>query len=125
MHELLKKFWKENNNQHLLQPITIWFGEQPENIYRNEETGVNGFIFEDHIGIENVRRIAGEGLYVYVLRHGDDWGEPASIENKEVIVNFYGYLIVDQPIDFLFDEKDWSEDFSDWTFDWGGEQYWV
>ena len=29
MHELLKKFWKDNDKQHLLQPITIWLGELP------------------------------------------------------------------------------------------------
>ena len=123
MHELLKKFWKDNDKQYLLQPITIWLGEHPDN-YREEATGIKGFIFENHIGIENVRQIAGEGLYVYAMRHGDDWCEPASIENKEVVVNFYAYLIVDQPLDFLFTEKDYSEDLSDWSMDWGDEYYW-
>ena len=123
MHELLKKFWKDNDKQYLLQPITIWLEEHPDN-YRNEVTGIKGFIFENHIGIENVRQIAGEGLYVYAMRHGDDWCEPASIENKEVVVNFYAYLIVDQPLDFLFTEKDYSEDLSDWSMDWGDEYYW-
>ena len=124
MYELLKKFWKDNDKQYLLQPITIWLAEHPEGHYRDEETGIKGFIFENHIGIENVRQIAGEGLYVYAMRHGDDWCEPASIENKEVIVNFYAYLIVDQPLDFLFTEKDYSEDLSDWSMDWGDEYYW-
>lgn len=125
MHELLKKFWKDNDEQYLLQPITIWLGEQPENDYRNEEAGIKGFIFEDHIGIDTVKKIAGEGLYVYAMRHGDDWCEPASIEKTEVIVNFYAYLVVDQPLDFLFTEKDWSESLSDWSMDWGDEDYWV
>ena len=125
MHELLKKFWKDNDNQHLLQPITLWFGETPYGDYRNEDTGIKGFIFEDHIGIQNVKNLAGEGLYVYAMRHGDDWCEPASIENKEVIVNFYAYLVVDQPLDFLFKNgEDWSEDLSDWSMDWGDEYYW-
>ena len=125
MHELLKKFWKDNDNQHLLQPITLWFGETPYGDYRNEDTGIKGFIFEDHIGIQNVKELAGEGLYVYAMRHGDDWCEPASIENKEVIVNFYAYLVVDQPLGFLFkDGNDWSEDLSDWSMDWGDEYYW-
>ena len=125
MHELLKKFWKDNDNQHLLQPITLWFGETPYGDYRNEDTGIKGFIFEDHIGIQNVKDLAGEGLYVYAMRHGDDWCEPASIENKEVIVNFYAYLVVDQPLGFLFkDGNDWSEDLSDWSMDWGDEYYW-
>ena len=125
MHELLKKFWKDNDKQYLLQPITIWFGKHPEGHYRDEATGIKGFIFENHIGIENVRQIAGEGLYVYAMRHGDDCCEPASIENKEVVVNFYAYLIVDQPLDFLFkDRKDYSEDLYDWAMDWGSEYYW-
>ena len=125
MHELLKKFWKDNDNQHLLQPITLWFGETPYGDYRAEDTGIKGFIFEDHIGLQAVKELAGEGLYVYAMRHGDDWCEPASIENKEVVVNFYAYLVVDQPLDFLFkDGEDWSEDLSDWSMDWGDEYYW-
>lgn len=125
MHELLKNFWKDNNKQHLLQPITLWIGEQPEGDYRNEKTGIKGFTFDEHIGIEAVKEIAGKGLYVYAMRHGNDWCEPASIENKEVIVNFYAYLVVDEPLDFLFTEKDWSEDLADWSMDWGDEYYWV
>ena len=125
MHELLKKFWKENHNISLIQPITIWLGEHPEGHYRDEATGIKGFIFDVHVGLEMVKDIAGEGLYVYAMRHGDDCCEPASIENKEVVVNFYAYLIVDQPLDFLFkDGKDYSEDLYDWAMDWGGEYYW-
>ena len=123
MHETLKKFWKENDEKYLLQPITLWFGELPYGDYRSEDAGVKGFIFENHIGIQNVKDIAGEGLYVYAMRHGDDWCEPASIENKEVVVNFYAYLVVDQPLDNLFsDEKDWHDVF-DWSMDWGEEPY--
>jgi hypothetical protein len=126
MHELLKKFWKNNDSKYLMQPITLWLGELPEGDYRNEEAGIKGFIFEDHIGLEVVKELAGKGLYVYAMRHGDDWCEPASIETKEVIVNFYAYLVVDEPLDFLFkDGKDWSEDLADWTMDWGDEYYWV
>ena len=125
MHELLKKFWKENDANYLLQPITLWFGELPYGDYRSEDTGIKGFIFENHIGIQRVKDIAGDGLYVYAMRHGDDWCEPASIENKEVVVNFYAYLIVDQPLDILFkDGNDWTEDLSDWSMDWGDEYYW-
>jgi len=129
MHELLKKFWKDNDKQHLLQPITIWLGElpsgDPSGDYRaDDNSGIKGFIFEDHIGIENVKKLAGEGLYVYAMRHGDDWGEPASIENKEVIVNFYAYFVTDQPLDNLFsDNRDWHGIF-DWSMDWGDEPYW-
>ncbi len=125
MHEALKKFWKDNQSKHLIQPITLWLGEQPEGDYRNEETGIKGFTFDEHIGIEAVKEIAGKGLYVYAMRHGDDWCEPASIEKNEVIVNFYAYLVVDEPLDFLFAEKDWSEDLADWSMDWGDEYYWV
>ena len=124
MHDTLKKFWKENDENYLLQPITLWFGKQ-EGDYRCEDAGVKGFIFENHIGIQNVKNIAGDGLYVYAMRHGDDWCEPASIEKEEVVVNFYAYLVVDQPLDFLFkDSNDWTEDISDWSMDWGDEYYW-
>ena len=54
MHETLKKFWKDNETNYLLQPITLWFGEQSGD-YRAEDAGIKGFIFENHIGIQNVR----------------------------------------------------------------------
>ena len=131
MHDLLKNFRKENEDAYvggaptLIQPMTFWFEEHPDGHYRDEATGVKGFIFEDHIGIQNVKDIAGEGLYVYALRHGDDWCEPASIENKEVVVNFYAYFVTDQPLDYLFkDGNDWAECLYDWSVDWGDEPYW-
>ena len=106
MHEKLKKFWKDNENAYvggeptLIQPMTFWFEEHPDGHYRDEATGVKGFIFENHIGIQNV-------------------------ENKEVVVNFYAYFVTDQPLDYLFkDGKDWSECLYDWSVDWGDEPYW-
>ena len=123
MHEQLKKFWKDNDEQHLLQPMTAWFDEF--DTFRPEPEGIKGFIFEDHIGLQNVKDIAGKDLYVYAMRHGDDWCEPADIENKEVIVNFYAYFVTDQPLDNLFsDERNWHGIF-DWSMDWGEEYYWV
>ena len=128
MHEALKKFWKDyNDGYNMIEPITFWFDKHPEGNYRDEATGVKGFLVEDHIGIDLVRERADlyGGLYVYALRHGDDWCEPASIENKEVIVNFYAYFVTDQPLDYLFkDGKDWAECIYDWSVDWGDEPYW-
>ena len=54
MHEKLKKFWKDNENAYvggeptLIQPMTFWFEEHPDGHYRDEATGVKGFIFENH-----------------------------------------------------------------------------
>lgn len=128
MHETLKKFFKGyNDGYNMIEPITFWFDEHPDGNYRDEEAGVKGFLVEDHIGIDLVRERADlyGGLYVYAMRHGDDWGEPASIENKEVVVNFYAYFVTDQPLDYLFkDGKDWAECLYDWSVDWGDEPYW-
>lgn len=132
MHEQLKQFWKDKHKDYLMQPITFWF-KHPKGDYRNDETGVKGFTFEKvkgftfekHIGLQNVKDLAGEGLYVYALRHGDDWCEPASIEKDEVIVNFFAYFVTDKPLDHLFkDGKDWAECLHDWSWDWNGEYYW-
>lgn len=139
MHELLKKFWKENDEAFLLQPMTAFFSkwddfraeaEKKEDFHiaraweAYDATGIKGFIFENHIGIDAVKEIAGKGLYVYAMRHGDDWCEPADIENREVVVNFYAYFVTDQPLDDLFaEDRDWHEIY-DWTMDWGDEYYW-
>lgn len=123
MHENLKSFWKRYDKDYLLQPMTAWF--DAFDTRRPEPEGVKGFIFENHLGLANVRAlVAGYGLYVYAMRHGDDWCEPADVENREVVVNFYAYFITDRPLDDLFtEERDWHEVF-DWTMDWDGEEYW-
>lgn len=40
-----------------------------------------------------------DGFVKYDLRHGDDDGEPCSIEER-VIVNYYGSILVTEPFDF-------------------------
>ena len=70
MHEQLKKFWKDNQEEWLIQPMTAFFGStlshflskekkklgdayDPQKSYdKYEETGIKGFIFENHIGFE-------------------------------------------------------------------------
>lgn len=122
MHDTLKKFWKENDENYLLQPMTAWFS--PWKSMADEEKGIKGFIFENHIGIQNVKDIAGEGLYVYAMRHGDDWCKPCDIENREVVVNFYAYFVTDQNLDHFFSaKKDWRKIYT-WSMDWGEEYYW-
>ena len=89
-----------------------------------ESTGIKGFIFENHIGIEQVREIAGPKLFVYAMRHGDDWCKPCDIENREVVVNFYAYFVTDQSLDHFFSpKKDWRKIYT-WSMDWGEEPYW-
>ena len=122
MHELLKKFWKDNDKQYLLQPMTAWFS--PWKSIKDGPNGIKGFIFENHIGIQKVKDIAGNGLYVYGMRHGDDWCKPCDIENHEVVVNFYAYFVTDQCLDHFFTpKKDWRKIYA-WSMDWGGEYYW-
>lgn len=122
MHENLKAFWKKYDKIYLLQPMTAWFDAY--DTYRDEPEGVKGFILENHCGLQNAKDLAGDGLYVYAMRHGDDWCEPADIENKEVVVNFYAYFVTDQCLDHLFVEHgDWHDIF-DWSMDWGDEHYW-
>lgn len=50
--------------------------------------------------------------YYYELRHGDDWGEPETIE-KSVMVNFYGTIIADKPI--TLKEKSYNSEEPDYT----------
>ena len=142
MHEQLKKFWKDNQEEWLIQPMTAFFGStlshflskekkklgdayDPQKSYdKYEETGIKGFIFENHIGFELVKKIAGDGLYVYAMRHGDDWCKPCDIENREVVVNFYAYFVTDKCLDHYFKPtKDWKKIY-DWSMDWGDDVYW-
>lgn len=50
---------------------------------------------------ERLQRISASDKYVYDIRHSDnDYGEPATIENGVVMVNWFGSFIVDAPIEF-------------------------
>ncbi len=61
------------------------------------------------------RKTVPEGLYVYDIRHGDeDWGEPVQL-GKSILVNHYGTIISDKPIELPEDGlRDITED--DWSF---------
>ena len=45
-----------------------------------------------------------DGMYIYALRHGDDFGIPCSIE-KNVAVNYFGTVVTAEPFDF--EDKDY------------------
>jgi hypothetical protein len=77
-----------------------------------------GFIIYNHIGIDNIREMLCEGTFkVYALRESDELdGDPATIENNEVMVNFFGYFITETDFDWCFKERDWQPLFS-WDYD--------
>ena len=74
-----------------------------------------GYIIYDHCGLEKLRK-AFEGVAkVYALRESDDLdGDPATIENQEVMVNFFGYFVTDSDLDWIFTERNFREV---WTWD--------
>ena len=75
----------ENNEA---RPITLF-------VDNGEEIG--GLLSDDRVN----RKEDLEGKYIYDIRHSDDdSGEPATIEFN-VIVNWFGALIVDAPIKSL------------------------
>lgn len=95
----------------LADPMTIWIG--------NEACceKANGFIIYNHDGIENVRQRVGDKLKVYAFRECDDLNcEPATIENHEVVVNFFGYFITEADLDWCFKEIDYQPVYT-WDYD--------
>lgn len=95
---------------YLADPMTIWIG-------RDASVGkVNGYIIYDHKGIDNVREEF-KGFKVYALRESDELnGDPATIENTEVVVNFFGYFITDSDLDWAYAKTDWHEVWN-WDYD--------
>ena len=80
---------------------------------------LHGIILDDHIGIDKVREIVGPAFKVYSIRHSDlDWAEPATLENREVIVNHYAYFIIPagDDLDWAFAGQD-SIPFHEWSVD--------
>lgn len=116
----LKDIYKKYAEDYLIDPMTIWIGSEGTEKAR-------AFLFGNHLGIDRVRDMVADidpDFKVYAVRGSDyDWDEPATIEPKEVMVNFVGYLITNADLDWMFKGKDWQEVY-DWTYDWDGEEYW-
>lgn len=110
----IKKFFDEEKRIESMgffpQPMTLWIGSEAC-------CGkASGFLIDNHVGIENVRKAFPE-YKVYAVRESDELNcEPATIENKEVIVNFFGYFITKTDLDWCFKGKDWQETYS-WDYD--------
>ena len=104
----LKDFFE--NNHYLADEMAIWLG--------NESCAGNavGYIMYDHIGLDRLRKELPD-YKVYALRESDELnGDPATMENKEVIVNFFGYFISKTDFDSAFANKDWVEVY-EWDYD--------
>lgn len=80
-----------------------------------EVLGQDGLYTDERIDRESVP----SGWYLYEVRHDDeDWGEPVEIA-LGVMVNFYGTLLVEEPIELTpntFNGNDYV--YIDWDRDW-------
>lgn len=101
-----------SNNNLMADQMTIWVGNEG-NCGKAE-----GYIIYDHCGIDNVREILPSDKFkVYAFRETDDLdGDPATIENQEVMVNFFGYFVTETDLDWIFTEKYFREVW-DWDYD--------
>lgn len=106
-----KEMEKIANKMFLNDPMTIWAG--------NEGTEkANGVILYNHCGLDYLRNIlAPDGYKVYALRENDDLdGDPATIENTDVMVNFFGYFVTKTDLDWMFKEREFVE-ICTWDYD--------
>lgn len=97
--------------QYLADPMTLWVGA-------DAVCGkADGYIVYNHDGIDNVRLAVGDGYKVYALRETDDLdGNPATLENGEVVVNFFGYFVTETDLDWAFANREFQPVY-DWTYD--------
>ena len=97
------------------EPFTAWLGNES-----CVAAGLKGIVVQDHFGITNLQDMVGRGFKVYTIRHSDiDWTKPATLENREVVVNHYGYFIIPagDNLDWAFAGQD-SIPFYEWSVDW-------
>lgn len=119
MNITLKDIWSKYHENYLMQPMTVWLGNES-----CVASGIRAFTIDNHLGIDKVREMVGPEFKVYAVRESDELNcEPATLENHEVMVNFFCYLIVDEDLDWAFKSQDYIP-FYDWTYDWDGEPYW-
>lgn len=100
-------------NNIIADEMNVWLGSEG-----TEQSA--GYLVLDHIGIDKLRDIVGEPFKVYAFREDDDLSDmPATIENKEVAVNFFGYFVTEDDLDWMFKGQDYVEVWT-WDYDpWG------
>lgn len=100
-------------NNIIADEMNVWLGSEG-----TEQSA--GYLVLDHIGIDKLRDIVGEPFKVYAFRGDDDLSDmPATIENKEVVVNFFGYFVTEDDLDWMFKGQDYVEVWT-WDYDpWG------
>lgn len=113
MNRYERLYHEMDANNLLADPMSIWVG--------NEGCcgKAKGFIIYNHQpGLEALREmLCGDDFKLYALRENDELnGDPATIENKEVVVNFFGYFITETDFDWCFEERDWQELYT-WDYD--------
>lgn len=87
-----------------IRPITLFF---------EDGSKISGLLSEFRV----YHQADTESKYLYDIRHTDeDWCEPATLE-KRVMVNWFGTLIMDNPIEVLENgEKEYLE-ITDYVYD--------
>ena len=94
----------------LADEMTIW-------ACRDGVAKASGFIIYNHLGLDALRRVFFPDAKVYALREDDELNcEPATIENDEVMVNFFGYFVTEENLDWIFESKNHREVYS-WDYD--------
>lgn len=88
-------------------------GTRPITLFFDGHTEVRGLVSEYRIR----RDTDMESKYLYDIRHADeDWCEPATLE-KSVMVNWFGTLIVDEPIEILESDHNAYLEITDYVYD--------
>lgn len=94
----------------LSDEMTIW-------ACRDGVVMAKGYVIYNHCGIEKLNEDFKNIASVYALRETDDLdGDIATIENQEVMANFFGYFVTDSDLDWIFASKDYREVWA-WDFD--------
>lgn len=87
-----------------IRPITLFF---------EDGTKISGLLSEFRV----YQQADTESKYLYDIRHTDeDWCEPATLE-KRVMVNWFGTLIVDEPIEILESDNSAYLEITDYGYD--------
>jgi hypothetical protein len=87
-----------------IRPITLFF---------ENGTEISGLFSEFRVH----HHTDTESKYLYDIRHTDEyWCEPATLE-KRVMVNWFGTLIVDEPIEILESDNGAYLEITDYGYD--------
>ena len=91
------------------------FIADPFEVQVDEATFIRGYLVLNHPDIHTLD--LPDGIHAYPIRHRDDDDSiPSTLENENVLVNYYGLFLTGADLDWMFAERDAFIEILEWGY---------